>query len=63
MDSDTVFEQYSIKNEIGNIYVGPGHRKHKVIVNKPYTGERITLGYDVTKVGNLKGNISLIPIL
>jgi hypothetical protein len=62
-DSNTIFEQYSVKNEIGNIYVGPGHRKHKVIVNKPYVGERITLGYDVTKVGNLKGNISLIPIL
>ena len=62
-DTTTMFEKYSIKNEIGNIYVGPGYRKHKVVVDKPFDGERITLGYDVVRQVNIKGNISLIPII
>ena len=44
----TVFEGYEVKNEIGNIYIGPGYRMHKVEVDNPeFNGPRITLGFDV----------------
>ena len=33
--TDTVFETYKIKNELGNIYIGSGHRMHKVEVIHP----------------------------
>ena len=42
-----MFEDFSISNEIGNIYIGHGYLKHKVEcdqVNSP----RITLGFDIT---------------
>ena len=43
----TVFEGYDIKNEVGNIYIGPGYRKHKVEVDEHFDQPRITLGYDI----------------
>jgi hypothetical protein len=45
--SNTVFENYSIENKPGQIYFGPGHRKHKVEILEPYDGERITIGFDI----------------
>ena len=63
-DTKTVFEDYEIKNEIGNIYIGPGFRQHKVVVDKHYTEPRITLGFDIC-VDPLDSNgdmLSLIPI-
>jgi hypothetical protein len=47
----TEFEKYSIKNEIGNIYIGPGLRLHKVNVLENFQDKRITLGFDVLKLG------------
>ena len=46
-NSRTIFENYSIKNEIGNIYLGRGHRKHKVEVLEDYDDFRITIGFDI----------------
>lgn len=60
----TIFENGTeIKNEIGNIYIGPCNLKHKVVVDKPYEGNRITLGFDVINK-NFKNNntISFIPL-
>ena len=62
----TIFENYEVTNEVGNIYIGPGYRKHKVIVDEEYDNPRITLGFDVkvSKTGNEQPNdmLSLIPI-
>lgn len=46
-DTTTEFEDYSIENKVGQIYFGPGNRKHRVVVNNPYLGNRITIGYDI----------------
>ena len=44
----TEFETgWNILNECGNIYFGPGNIKHRVVNDNPYSGVRITLGYDV----------------
>ena len=59
----TVFSDYEIKNEIGNIYIGPGDREHKVIVDENFDTPRITLGFDVSlETEDLNDTISLIPI-
>ena len=57
--------RYEIKNEVGNIYFGPGwDRKHKVCVNENYSGNRITLGYDIHTQPDLPDDqYSLIPLL
>lgn len=47
-ESTTVFEGYKIKNKIGNIYIGPGERAHKVRVDEEFDSTRITLGFDVS---------------
>ena len=60
----TQFENYSIKNEVGNIYIGPGYRKHKVNLLEKYDGQRITLGFDlITKPNEANDLLSLIPII
>lgn len=63
-DTKTVFEEYEIDNEVGNIYIGPGYRKHKVVVNDNFDEPRITLGFDVcvTPSPDLYPILSLIPI-
>lgn len=66
-DSQTVFENYNIKNEIGNIYIGRGYKKHKVICNDNFTKSRITIGFDVLEstltIPTVNTNqFSLIPI-
>ena len=57
--------RYEIKNEVGNIYFGPGwDRKQKVCVNEYYSGNRITLGYDIHTQPDLPDDqFSLIPLL
>lgn len=61
--SRTVFEEYAINNKIGNIYIGPGNRLHKVEVLETFYTPRITLGFDVTdQPGAPSGRFSLIPI-
>ena len=47
LDSKTIFENFEINNEIGNIYIGPGDLRHKVVCDDVYT-PRITLGFDIT---------------
>ena len=46
-DTTTEFFDWEIKNEVGNIYFGPGNAKHRVVNNSKYSGKRITIGYDV----------------
>ncbi len=67
----TDFENYVIDNKPGQIYFGPGYRKHKVIANQPYDGVRITLGFDVVLTNNTGmvkhtqlpwDNLSFIPL-
>lgn len=47
-NTTTDFKDYQIKNNIGDIYIGPGNKQHKVIVNEDFKSTRITLGFDVT---------------
>lgn len=68
-DTVTMFEGFEIKNEIGNIYIGPPEVQHKVYVNRPYEGHRITCGYDVARSSmllplqeNNDVNISFMPV-
>jgi hypothetical protein len=63
----TQFREYDIKNEVGNIYIGPGNREHRVIVDDDYDSPRITLGYDVLVHKDGRGSLpdgmlSFIPI-
>jgi len=46
-DTETQFEDYTVKNKIGNIYIGPGHRLHKVNVKSNFIEPRLTIGFDV----------------
>jgi hypothetical protein len=68
-DSTTEFKEYSIKNKIGNIYIGLGYREHRVVVDTPYDGSRITLAFNVaTPKTIISGEgeehfISFIPII
>ena len=65
-DTTTVFNNFEIKNKIGQIYIGPGGEEysHYVKVNKPYDGKRITLGFDVADVKNQQfSNLALIPLI
>ena len=72
-ESETEFEDYKIKNEIGNIYIGKPEKKHKVNVLKPFDGHRITIAFDVVdencindiykKYGNIDVNTGFIPII
>ena len=58
----TVFEGYEIDNEVGNIYIGPGNRYHRVEVLEDYDTPRITLGFDLlTDPTQCSNNIGLIP--
>jgi len=72
-DTTTIFHKgYEIKNEIGQIYIGKGNGQnnenpdltHYVKINKPYNGNRITLGFDLATKPNVnlyKGRF--IPLL
>ena len=62
-ETRTVFSDYEIKNEIGNIYIGPGDREHKVVVDENFNSPRITLGFDISlESEDINDTISLIPI-
>ena len=68
-DSVTQFKEgdtkYEIKNEVGNIYFGPGwNRMHRVVVNEEYQGPRITLGFDIITQPTVPDDqFSVIPLL
>jgi|SRR6056300_609528 len=63
-NTTTVFDDYEIKNEIGNIYIGPGNLYHKVIVDETFDEPRITLGFDVKTADYRieKDMVSFIPV-
>lgn len=45
--TETIFESYTIKNKVGQIYFGPGKNKHKVVALENFNNKRITIGFDV----------------
>jgi len=70
-ETNTVFDNYIIKNDIGKIYIGPSDRMHWVDVLENFDLKRITLGYDVFNESNMLKlkhqygndiNISIMPI-
>jgi len=61
-DTKTEFKEYAIDNKDGQIYIGPGHREHRVKVPKNFKGSRITLGFDIVTKPTSPANISLIPL-
>jgi|TARA_R110000744_G_scaffold52249_1_gene112000 hypothetical protein len=63
-DSTTLFEGYDINNEVGNIYIGPGHRRHKVESLSAFEGHRLTLGFDVhDETGTPYDQFGMVPVL
>lgn len=71
--TNTLFENYTIENKPGQIYFGPGYRKHKVEVLEPFEGYRTTIGYDIHTTPQSSiikeyierpfGNMSLMPLI
>jgi hypothetical protein len=71
-NTETQFENYTIKNKVGNIYIGDPYLKHRVNVIKPFNTPRITLGFDIVseksikylykKYGKIDINTAYIPI-
>jgi len=60
----TVFDDFILKNEIGNVYIGPGMLYHKVVVDEPYPKDepRLTIGFDLTEDPmRISENVGLIP--
>lgn len=72
-DTTTIFHKgYEIKNKVGQIYIGKGNGQnnenpdltHYVKINKPYNGNRITLGFDLATTPNINLYKSkFIPVL
>ena len=61
-NTTTVFEDFEIQNEVGNVYIGPGYMKHKVVVNEPFTTPRLTIGFDLLhEPSRYSANLGLIP--
>ena len=58
----TVFDGYEIENRIGDVYIGPGNRYHRVEMIEPFYTPRITIGFDITNdPGKANSNNGLIP--
>ena len=55
-DTETEFENYSITNEIGNLYIGGAGVVHRVNISSPFEGARITIAFDVQNEENLRKN-------
>ena len=49
-ETSTQFTHFTVKNKIGNIYMGPcgDDYNHRVINDNKWDGKRITIGYDCT---------------
>lgn len=61
-NTKTIFEDFEIENKIGQIYFGEGHKPHKVEAVEPFSGYRITIGYDITsKADQQYTNLGLMP--
>ena len=65
-DTTTDFKDYAIENQVGRLYLGPSARLHKVVVNKPFAGHRITIGFDVNDDADCllvqSGDYNFLPI-
>jgi hypothetical protein len=65
-NTTTKFQEYEIKNEVGKMYLGPSARLHKVEVDEPFAGHRITLGFDVSDDADhlliADGDYNFIPV-
>lgn len=71
-NTETVFKNYTIKNKIGNVYIGPSANYHKVVCKKKFKDKRITIAFDVVdekcikqtynKYGEVNINSGFIPI-
>jgi hypothetical protein len=69
-NTNTRFEEYSIKNEIGRLYIGPSYKFHEVVINEPFDTPRITIAFGVmdcvldNKINSppIIKSLSLIPI-
>lgn len=46
-DTETAFDDYTITNEVGNLYIGQAGLMHQVNVLTPFNGKRITIAFDV----------------
>ena len=53
----TEFEKWKVNNKIGQIYLGEGGHRHRVVVNENFDAPRITLGIDIYKEMNFFENI------
>lgn len=62
----TEFKNYKITNKPGQIYIGPSERLHRVVMNEPFNGVRITIAFNITNLETLSRasdlNFSLIPV-
>jgi|14_taG_2_1085336.scaffolds.fasta_scaffold10679_3 hypothetical protein len=71
-NTETIFKDYTIKNKIGNVYIGPSANYHKVVCKKKFKDKRITIAFDVideksikhtyNKYGEVNINSGFIPI-
>ena len=53
-DTETEFEDYTIANETGNLYIGDAGIMHQVNVLSPFEGKRITIAFDIEDEKNFK---------
>lgn len=68
----TEFEDFKLKNEVGQMYIGPGNKLHKVNILEPYKKPRISIAFDVCgdievnkmykKYGKVDINIAFLPL-
>lgn len=67
--TETVFvdeydiERYKIINKVGQIYLGPGRRKHYVKNLKDYSEKRVTLGLDLETIIAPGVNLGCLPVI
>ena len=65
-NTNTRFEHYNIKNEVGRIYIGPSYNFHEVVVNEPFVTPRITIAFDIFNYSQKEPtykSLALIPLL
>ena len=53
-DTETEFEDYTITNETGNLYIGDAGVMHQVNVLSSFEGKRITIAFDIEDEHNFK---------
>ena len=69
-NTTTEFKKFSIKNEVGLMYIGSPSTQHRVVVNEDYSDTRLTLAFDVadlslnmqSKDQRVRHNLSFIPV-